>query len=272
MRHAFVIKLHKKDKSLLELIKNTLGVGHISSFNTEEAIQFRVESFKELQVIIDHFDKYPLITKKHCDYLIFINCFEIIKKREHLTEKGLLKILGLKSYLNLGLSDKLKEAFPNIIPENKPEYKFKGISDPFWIAGFSSGDGCFHILVSEQKSKITNTVLRKVVLRFSIKWHIREEEVIKGMVNYLKSIMVDQFSDYLKETKKEIKKKIYKHYYKSEKDNSVGIILAKFSDIEFIIPFFEKYPILGQKSLDFEDFKKVAKLVKIKKPFNTWWL
>ena len=59
-------------------------------------------------------------------------------------------------------------------------------------------------------------------------------------------------------------KKIYKHYYKSEKDNSVGIILAKFSDIEFIIPFFEKYPILGQKSLDFEDFKKVAKLVKIK--------
>jgi hypothetical protein len=38
-----------------------------------------------------------------------------------------LKILGLKTFLNLGLSEKLKEAFPNIIPVNRPEYIFKGI-------------------------------------------------------------------------------------------------------------------------------------------------
>jgi hypothetical protein len=31
-----------------------------------------------------------------------------------------------------------------------------------------------------------------------------------------------------------------------------------------IIPFFTEYPILGIKSLDFEDFKKVAELVKNK--------
>jgi hypothetical protein len=32
-----------------------------------------------------------------------------------------------------------------------------------------------------------------------------------------------------------------------------------------IIPFFEKYPIEGVKSLDFEDFKKVCKLIENKK-------
>ena len=31
-----------------------------------------------------------------------------------------------------------------------------------------------------------------------------------------------------------------------------------------VIPFFEKYPVLGVKSLDFHDFKNVAKLVKNK--------
>lgn len=35
-----------------------------------------------------------------------------------------------------------------------------------------------------------------------------------------------------------------------------------------IIPFFDQYPILGIKSLDFSDFKKVAKLIKNKEHLN----
>ena len=34
---------------------------------------------------------------------------------------------------------------------------------------------------------------------------------------------------------------------------------------ETILPFFDKYPIQGIKSLDFEDFKKVCLIVKSKK-------
>lgn len=34
--------------------------------------------------------------------------------------------------------------------------------------------------------------------------------------------------------------------------------------IQHVIPFFEKYPVLGVKYLDFEDFKKVSFLVKNK--------
>jgi LAGLIDADG endonuclease len=87
-----------------------------------------VESFKNLQVIIEHFDKYPLITAKVSDYLIFKTFFKIIKQGEHLTEKGLLKIVGLKSSLNWGLSDKILKSFPNAVPVNRPEYTFKGIT------------------------------------------------------------------------------------------------------------------------------------------------
>jgi hypothetical protein len=44
----------------------------------------------------------------------------------------------------------------------------------------------------------------------------------------------------------------------------VNFQVTKFSDINnIIIPFFNKYPIQGQKTLDFEDFKRVAEIMKI---------
>ena len=56
-----VIKLHIKDIAILELIKNTLKVGKIRK-NGINSVQYTVESIKDLQIIISHFDKYPLIT------------------------------------------------------------------------------------------------------------------------------------------------------------------------------------------------------------------
>jgi hypothetical protein len=55
---------------LLELIRTSLGVGQIYKHG-KDSIQLRVSSVKDLQVIIDHFDKYPLITQKLADYLLF---------------------------------------------------------------------------------------------------------------------------------------------------------------------------------------------------------
>jgi hypothetical protein len=44
----------------LEAIKNYLDIGEIYTQGTA-SIQYRVFSIKDLQVAIDHFDKYPLI-------------------------------------------------------------------------------------------------------------------------------------------------------------------------------------------------------------------
>ena len=63
-----------------------------------------------MQVIVNHFDNYPLVTAKVSDFLLFKQCFELIKNGEHLTEEGLLKIVTLKSSLNWGISDKLTKA------------------------------------------------------------------------------------------------------------------------------------------------------------------
>lgn len=42
-------------------------------------------------------------------------------------------------------------------------------------------------------------------------------------------------------------------------------VVSKFSDIDrIIIPFFDKYPLLGIKALNYADFRKVAEIIKVK--------
>jgi hypothetical protein len=51
----------------------------------------------------------------------------------------------------------------------------------------------------------------------------------------------------------------------SSRGDVVDFHVQKFSHIyENIIPFFTKYPVLGVKKENFEDFRKVAELVKEK--------
>jgi hypothetical protein len=264
---SFIIKLHIKDIEILEKIQSTLGVGTIRKTGINMVI-YIVESFRDLQVIVDHFDKYPLISAKILDYLIFKDCFEIIKQKEHLTEGGLYKLLSLKSSLNWGLPDKLIKAFPllrlkkkNVVPVNKPEYIFKGITDPFWVAGFVSGDGSFHVITSTPESHAGD--LGKVILRFSINLNIREKDLIKGLVIFFNSYgQQDKLSDSSIVTGLETNVK-YKNY--STAEESVSLQFTKISDIvNKIIPFFEEYLIVGIKSLDFSDFHKVADIVNTK--------
>jgi hypothetical protein len=238
VRPVFSITLHIKDLALLEAIQNTLGIGNISK--SKKMAIFAVDSIKDISVIINHFDQYPLISYKLSDYLIFKKCFEIINKGKHLTDNGLLEILSLKSTLNLGLPDNLK-----IQAKDRPEYKFKGIPDPFWVSGFTSGEGSFQIV-------FRNTDLMKgVFARFSLHLHIRDLDLLNGLRIYFKehSIVTPSITE----------KKII------ILEKSANMQMTKFSDIiNIIIPFFNQYPLLGMKSLDFEDFKKVCLIMKTK--------
>lgn len=240
----FSISLNKKDIEILEDIKYSLGVGRIYTSGTK--VLYRVENFNELQVIVDHFDNYPLVTVKKMDYTLFKECFNVIKDKKHLTDEGLLKIVQIKSSLNRGLSENLKKQFKININE-KPKFKFEGIPDPYWVAGFTSGDGSFNI-------KTTKSRIGKVQLRYAINLHIREKDVILGLSKYL--------NEY-----KNLKEEITKHIYYTE--TSVAVQIVNFSDIiNVIIPFFDKYFLQGQKRLDYNDLKKVSKILSRKEHLN----
>jgi hypothetical protein len=99
--------------------------------NNENTVLYKVSNLKELQVITNHFKNYPLVSAKNSDFLLFEQCLELIKEKAHLTQKGLLKIVSLKTNLNKGLSKELSETFFNINAVKRPVYKFNGIPNPF---------------------------------------------------------------------------------------------------------------------------------------------
>jgi hypothetical protein len=243
----FKITLHKKDRDLLDQIKNFFGVGEISKHG-EKTINYGVRSIKDLQLIIKHFDKFTLKTKKLNDYKLFKLAFDIIKNKEHLTKDGFNKLLSIKSLMNKGLSPKLKLAFPEINistviidSDSHSNEKF----EPNWFAGFVSGDGSFQVDI--RKSQTTKH-RSQVLLRFSIGQHSRDEQLLIKFIDYLEC------------------GKVQKKIYKKNNKEFFEFRVEKFEDInKKIIPFFFIYPIAGQKLLDFQDFFKVGNLMEQKK-------
>ena len=100
-----------------------------------------------MQIIISHFDQFPLITEKQADYVLWKSAYDIIQNKEHLSKEGLHKILAIRASLNKGLTPELKAAFPHVIPIERSLAINKTIKDPNWLAGFTSGEGCFYIRV-----------------------------------------------------------------------------------------------------------------------------
>jgi len=204
---------------------------------------FTVNRIEELSVIIAHFDKYPLISQKRSDFELFKSSHKLISHKEHLTKEGLDKLLAIKASINLGLTSNLKDAFPNITPISRPLVEGK-IIDPAWLAGFTSGEGCFYISISKAPTTKTGFAVK---LWFIIGQHSRDKELISKLVDNLACGRISKLS----------------------KGSMVCFVVTKFSDIiEKIIPFFDKYLIQGVKLADYQDFKRVAELMKEKGHLN----
>lgn|SRR5690606_2423685 len=90
---------------------------------------------------------------------------------------------------------------------------------------------------------ITNSNLsstgHQIYLTLIITQHIRDDLLMKHLINYLGCGRLSR------------KRDVYEFQ------------VSKFSDItDKILPFFEKYPILGEKAKDLSDFSAVADLMK----------
>lgn len=85
----FLIGLHKRDVELLREIQAHLGgIGRIGKF-AKDAYALRVNTIGQMLKIINHFDKYPLISQKHADYLLWREIIIMMQRKEHITQQGL---------------------------------------------------------------------------------------------------------------------------------------------------------------------------------------
>ena len=239
------IGLHKKDAALLELIKYSLGgVGDIAP-QGKDSIQYRVSSIKDLiDVVIPHFEMYPLVSQKKADFELFKCVVELVNDKKHLTYEGILDILSYRASMNLGLSSQLKSAFPEVIPRPRPIVQGQTIKDPYWLAGFASGEACFFIRITKSSSTKTGT---QVLLKFLIPQHSRDNDLLKSFISYLGC----------------------GNYHPRLKVDKGEFVVEDLKNItSIIIPFFKKYPIIGNKAEDFLDFCKGSELMLNKEHLN----
>ena len=66
--------MHEIDRALMEKIQEFFGgIGYISKANNNLAVEFRVSTLNDIaNVIIPHFDKYPLLTKKNRQIIFYL--------------------------------------------------------------------------------------------------------------------------------------------------------------------------------------------------------
>jgi hypothetical protein len=98
----FKIQLHSKELPLINLIKSFFkDVGNIDVNKTRDSVAYTVNSVKDIKnIIIPHFEKYPLISKKRADFILFKSAVELINNKQHLTLEGLNKIVAIKASMN----------------------------------------------------------------------------------------------------------------------------------------------------------------------------
>lgn len=175
----FKIELHVQDILLLYKIQDYFGVGSVTQYG--KVARYYTSSIKDLiNVIIPHFTKYPLHTQKGADFILFKLAALLIEKGEHLTRCGLQQIVNFKASINWGLSDVLKQAFPNTIPYPRTMTGVSGIPLD-WLAGFISGDGNFSITLG----RVNLLGIRTTRLFFSITQHIKDLPLMKSLVEVL---------------------------------------------------------------------------------------
>lgn len=235
----FKIGLHRKDLSLLEAIKAFWGgIGTIKL--SKDVVIYRIGSINDLQVVIDHFSRYPLITHKRADFELFKRVFEIKKSGQHTTPAGLQQVVNIRASLNRGLSESLHLAFPQTAPVIRPVVREADqiIPDPSWVAGFTSGDGSF--LIGIFKSPASKSGFH-CYLRFKLSQDCRDEFLLRSLITFFgcgSSVRSKNLVEYICVNTKDI--------------------------YNIIVPFFKKYPVLGVKALDFKDWCLGAEIIKSK--------
>lgn len=93
--------------------------------------------------------------------------------------EGIEKLVAIKGSINKSLSSKLKEIY-SIIPVKRPLVLDLPVPDPQWLAGFTSGEGCFFVI---HKSK-SCTLGEAVQLKFILVQHERDEQLMKNIKEY----------------------------------------------------------------------------------------
>lgn len=242
-------KQHSNSENLLYSLRSFFdNKGTISYSNkTKTVLRYKISNINDIvNIIIPHFDKYPLITSKQLNYLDFKKVILIIYSKKHLTEEGMNEIKKIIKNMNTNRSFKEKWEFCYNQSLNKDI-----ILSSEWISSFSDSEGNFNFHI---RNKGNSTVCA-----FSISQNVHDYHVIALIKQFFKCgslypLIVNKTFE-----------SAYNYFHKRKNKGINSVINYTITSRELnkniIIPFFEKYPLYTTKALDFEDWKSLIKLV-----------
>ena len=121
----YQINLHKDDVDTLYFIQKFLGLGEVRFYRNY--VSFTVTRLKDIGLIIDIFNKYPLQSTKWLNFKDFSLAYSYVGI------KPIEEIIKIKNNMNRSRSD-----------FNIPKNKVINITS-YWLLGFIEGEGCFSI-------------------------------------------------------------------------------------------------------------------------------
>jgi len=242
-KFSAIFKVTQKSTSLnmLVALKNFFNCGNIVIDNREtDGYKFNVSKLSDLiDIIIPHFDKYPLVGSKHLDFLSFKKAI-LLRKSVAGPEGGKNKdkILFYKNSMNKKRSYEERWNYLNKLSFNL---------HPAWVQAFVDGvrSGCFQCRIADTVSR--NSAYVSVNPTLEIAQNSHDVEVLNAIKEYFGV-------GYLKP------KYDIKDLNESKKSRRVNRLII--NQEEVVINFFDKYPLLTSKNLDYSDWKLIIELKK----------
>ena len=108
--------------------------------------------------------------------------------------------------------------------------------NPYWVSGFVDGEGAFYVGINKNLTMKTGF---QVLPEFRVVQHEKDIKVLYALKTYFGAGVVRVNHD----TRQELRIRSLEHMNK------------------FVIPHFDKYPLLTQKKFDFLKFKEIIKLM-----------
>lgn len=202
-----------------------------------------------LEKIIPHFEAYPCLTSKNLNFLDWKQIALIMSKKEHLTIKGMEKIIKLASKMNTDRSFKDKYEYCNkflgltSLPNGEFETKYD--LPAHWVQTYLTGESMFYTYVSEKKSR--GKVYQGCDSSLELGQNSHDIAILLSLKKFFNG-------GYIKP------KYNYDNYDECHNSRSVNRFVIR--DTESIIKFVDQYPMLTRKHLDYLDWKKIVELKK----------
>lgn len=201
---------------LLYHIKSLLGVGSVSVPNSKDnTAEFRILNIQHIiQYILPIFDRYPLLTSKHFNYILFREAILIfadpLKSKEQ--KDKLITDIKIKSESSMNYISPAWGIIGNTVNSVKDAMKVMSI---YWLTGFTEVAGSFYLVKKDPQ-------LLLHIFELTIKHEVIVLEAI-SMILQLNFIY--------------------------NKTNNTGVVTG-YKEIQYIVDFFHN-KLKGMKSLEY---------------------